>query len=212
MGFILLIMWCCNLSDLFNVFDILLFLFCFVYGVIKGQGQWVIKYYINIYEKRRRWFVIQSLNWARGGKHEEPPGEKPQLFFAHTALKTHIHAYKHTARSLSSPSASNTHLICELHRGKTMDGRCNFHLSAPLPWTSHLWTSWFRCSGLIDHNRTCLELREKHGRAEKSSFSTGYWMSCMNFPYTSFTRVKNGDCQYLAGVQRGLHIRLPVIV
>lgn len=38
LGFILLIMWCCNLSDLFNVFDNLLFFFFFFVVVWRYKG------------------------------------------------------------------------------------------------------------------------------------------------------------------------------
>lgn len=77
------------------------FVFIFVLFCLcryEGLGQWVIKYYINIYERMR--FVVQNLNWACRGKKQRWP--KPTwtesstfFFFFHIQYSTE-HILKHT--------------------------------------------------------------------------------------------------------------------
>lgn len=136
LGFILLIMWCCNLSDLFNVFDILCFVLFFCLRHYKGQGQWVIKYYINIYERKRRWFVIQSLKWARGWKSKDDPSHLDGKF--NFSLHTHAHAHTlshtHAQFSLLTSQSRPQLTLCLKHISflDTMDGRCNVHHELPI--------------------------------------------------------------------------------
>lgn len=155
--------WCFNFFVLFCLWH------------FKGQGQWVIKYYINIYERKRRWFVIQNLNWARGGKCKDDPShlDRNLNFASHT--HKHTHTQMHTQFSLLTSQLGAQLTLCLKHvssvndlEGKTMDGTCNIQISSPSPWTSHHWTPWLR-------NRVAGHVSKKReawcgtGGAEKSS-------------------------------------------
>lgn len=56
-------------------FDILLCFFLIYFGFVdsdlkrkKGQGEWVIQDYFNIYEKKEKIFVTQNLSWTGWNK------------------------------------------------------------------------------------------------------------------------------------------------
>lgn len=85
-GFIL----SCNVAicPTYSMFLIFFFLFCFVYGVQKSQGQWVLRNYINIYERKRRGFVTRYRNWTRSGKCKLNQATWIEIS---TSLCTHIH-------------------------------------------------------------------------------------------------------------------------
>lgn len=93
----------------------------------KGQGQWVIKYYINIYERKRRWFLIQKVNWACGGLCEDDPSHLDRnLNFSNilcedTHTQTHTHTNMHSVFLPNITASPLAHPLSPKHASSLND-------------------------------------------------------------------------------------------
>lgn len=83
------------------------FLFSLVHGVTKGQREWLIKYYINIYEK-----MIRDRGPELSTRREKQGWPKPTGLETSTCIGTYwthtqtLFPCWHHSQALSSPSAS----------------------------------------------------------------------------------------------------------